>query len=269
VGRPSGACRAACGSLLIAGACVPPGRDPQDAVMAGQQRTADAGRPRTIIAATAIVGSPRSSCRGRLGPLHGEPLRRPPAGRCPWPWQWDEHPTVQQAGPADECAHNDDRTGQREVELYLLSAPLGAPAQLANVLAQAWGALDDPAAADLERCGHAPLGDPAKQAALGQQLTHDLIVIAAVQVHGAWLTEGPHLVQDAQGVQGCTQQGAVVAAGRCSYHAKWDARGVGGHRARGRACRGRRAGAGHLAAGCFGDAPVDASSERSRPLMRS
>lgn len=59
------------------------------------------------------------------------------------------------------------------------------------------GTLDDPAAAELHRCGHAPLGDLTKQAALGQHLAYNLIVIAAVEVHGPRLREGPYPVQDA------------------------------------------------------------------------
>jgi hypothetical protein len=134
------------------------------------------------------------------------------------------------------------------------------------------GTLDDPAAADLDRCGHAPLGDLAKQAALGQHLADNLIVVAAVQVHGPRLREGAHPLQDAQGVQSCAQQGVVVAAGRCWHHANWDARGVGDHGAFAAVVAAvDRAAAGDLAAaaGALVMQLSMARSESSRPIMPS
>jgi hypothetical protein len=47
-------------------------------------------------------------------------------------------PAVVGPGPADELAADDGGAGQRQPELHYPSAPFGAPAPLAELVAQAW-----------------------------------------------------------------------------------------------------------------------------------
>src|SRR5512132_1851466 len=92
-------------------------------------------------------------------------------------------PAVVGPGAADQSATDDGGIGQRQPELDNGSTPLGAPAQLAVLVAPGVGALDDPAVAGLDRGWQPAGGDLADHAPLGQNLATRLVVVAGVQVH--------------------------------------------------------------------------------------
>src|SRR4029453_4121814 len=92
-------------------------------------------------------------------------------------------PAVVGPGAADQPATANDGAGKREPELRHQPAPLGAPAQLAVLVAPGVGALDHPPAACLDRSWHPAGGDLAHHAPLGQHLPAGLVVVTGIQVH--------------------------------------------------------------------------------------
>jgi hypothetical protein len=73
------------------------------------------------------------------------------------------------------------------------------------------GALDHPAAADLDRCWDAPGGDLADHAALDQDLPTRLVVVAGIKVHHRLGGQRPDRGEDAQRHR---QQPVVTLVGR-------------------------------------------------------
>jgi hypothetical protein len=88
-----------------------------------------------------------SACRHVAQPL---PLRAC-AGRRSWASTWAALPAVVGPGTADQAAADNDRADQRQPELHHQPAALGAPAQLAVLVAPRMGALHRPTAARLDR----------------------------------------------------------------------------------------------------------------------
>src|SRR5918993_5990534 len=86
------------------------------------------------------------------------------ASRWSWAAAWAILPAVVGPGAADEPATGNGGAGQRSPELDHQPAALGAPAQLAVLVAPGVGALDHPASARLDRGWHAPHGDLADHA---------------------------------------------------------------------------------------------------------
>src|SRR5918993_2821740 len=106
------------------------------------------------------------------------------ASRWSWAAAWAILPAVVGPGAADEPATDNGGAGQRSPELDHQPAALGAPAQLAVLVAPGVGALDHPAAAPLDRCRHPTGSDRTGHPPLGQDLPAGLPVVAGVQVHG-------------------------------------------------------------------------------------
>src|SRR5688572_5897162 len=86
--------------------------------------------------------------RRRLpAPVGRIPCRQPLracASRRSWATAWTAVPAIVGPGAADEAATDDGGVGQRQPELDDQPAPLGAPAQLAVLVAPGVGALDHP-----------------------------------------------------------------------------------------------------------------------------
>src|SRR5215207_4734883 len=121
------------------------------------------------------------------------------ASRRSWAAAWAAFPAIVGPGAADQPATDDGGAGQRQPEVDDQPTPLGAPAQLAVLVAPGVSALDHPAAARLDRSWDPAGGDLAHHAALGQDLPAGLVVVAGVQVHD-WL--GGQRTDRTDGVQG-------------------------------------------------------------------
>jgi hypothetical protein len=131
-------------------------------------------------------------------------------------------------GAADQSATDDGGVGQRQPALDHQPAPLGAPAQLAVLVAPGMGALDHPPATRLDRCWDAPRGDLARHAAFGQDLPARLVVIAGVQMHHGTLGQR---ADHGDGVQGRGQQPVVAVVGWGGHRGQRYAIGLDGDRA--------------------------------------
>src|SRR5215217_1424157 len=122
---------------------------------------------------SAMISAPHSAAKA-------SPLLRACASRRSWAAAWAALPAIVGPGAADQPATDDGGVGQRQPERHHQPAPLGAPAQLAVLVAPGVGALDHPPAAHLDRRRHPTDGDLAHHAPLGQHLPAGLVVVAGV-----------------------------------------------------------------------------------------
>src|SRR5512132_3054348 len=202
--------------------------------------------------------------RPALGALSGGAWpERPPersrlracASRRSWAAARAAVPAVAAPGAAEQTAAHDRGGCQRQPELHHDSAALGAPAQLAVLVAPRVGALHRPTPARLDGRGLAAPGDLTGHAPFGQHLPAGLVVVAGVQVHH-WPLGQP--CEHRQGVQRRRQQPVVATVGRGGHRPQRDAARLGDPRAfQALLAAVHRAWPGGLAAaGCLGDAPV-------------
>jgi hypothetical protein len=149
----------------------PPRQNLQAAPQAGP-RAADPGPPRGIRPSRSPPPSPgrrppaqprppdraatstHDRRRGQRPVRHAAGLNhklRARASRRSWATVWAAVPAVVGPGAADQAATDDGGAGQCQPELDHQPAPLGAPAQLAVLVAPGMGAFDHPPATDLDR----------------------------------------------------------------------------------------------------------------------